>query len=109
MECYGNLFIGGIILTEGRKAAKTILLEQVKQESLDLLKTCGEYQRFHDCDIYVMSPENVGKFKSFDNQLSQYRKDTVKGKAYSIDRIVNLINPDKIAYQFDLTRAKEIC
>lgn len=94
-------------MVEGRKAEKTILLERVKQDSIDVLKTYGEYQRFHDCDIYVMSPEHIKTFKTFDGELSQYRKDTVKGKAYSIDKIVNLINPDKIAYQFDLTRAEK--
>lgn len=86
---------------KGHKEEKTLLLEKIKANTEDLLKKHGEYKEFHNSKIYIMSPDKVKIFNAMDEELSPYKKNTVKGKAYSIDKIVNLINPNQIAYQYE--------
>lgn len=110
MECYGKTLIEKEIkiLGERRKKKENIIaLENTKNEAFSLLKKYGEYQRFHESDIYIMQPDSLSFFTAIDDSLKEYKKNTVKGKAYCIDKIVNLINPDNPAFQYNFTIAEK--
>ena len=89
-------------------AEKTILLNDSKEKIFKLLNNWKVVEEFMGVKIYVFSPDYVEFFKSIDNDLSIYRNDKNKrGKAYSVNKIVNIINIDNVAYNYKFVKAEK--
>ena len=87
-------------------------MEEANSKIEDILKKYGKHQHFYKSDLYIMSPDTLSLFTQIEDSLSDFRnttngKKSVRKRAYSINKIVNLINPDNVAYQYDLTMAKK--
>lgn len=87
-------------------------MQNAKDKVEDILKTYGEHIEFQKSDIYIMSPDKAKLFIDIEDSLEEFRQGgagqkSVRKKAYSVNKIVNLINPNNPAYQYDLTIAKK--
>jgi len=89
-------------------ADKTILLNDSREKILKLLKDWRIVEEFMGVKIYIFTPEYIEFFQKIDNDLSIYRdSNTKRGKAYSIDKIVNILNIDKVAYNYKFVKAEK--
>lgn len=94
-------------MKKGSKGVTTIILEDTKKKVNDCLKNHGDYVRYHESDIYIMKPEKLILFDEIQEKLKAENKKITRGKAIGLNKIVNLINPNKPAYQYNFTTVEK--
>lgn len=94
-------------MKKGSKGITTIILEDAKEKVNDCLKNHGEYVRYRESDIYIMKPEKLLLFDEIQENLKAENKKITRGKAIGLNKIVNLINPNNPAYQYNFTTVEK--
>lgn len=89
--------------TENDKVELKKEFNAIKEITLDMLRNIGESITFHNAEIFVLPPYMVNEFSELDKKLEPCRKNSIRQKAYTINKIVNLLNPETPAYSYDLT------
>lgn len=83
---------------------KTVILENSKLKIKQMLVKI-EKVSICNADLYVVEKEFYDKLLEIDLELSEYKTETKRGSIYSIDKIVNIINPKNEAISYHLTVA----
>ncbi|PHR71096.1 MAG: hypothetical protein COA66_10265 [Arcobacter sp.] len=81
---------------------KTIILAQAKLEIISLLESI-DYIDFEKAKLYLIDEALYSKLIVIDEKLQEYKTDTRRGSVYDLNKIVNILNPNNIAFQFNLT------
>lgn len=79
----------GDILSNAKKEVQSIL------DRLELI-------RFVDADLYLIDREILSELMEIDDVLLPFKRDTKRCEIYSINKIVNILNPTYTAYYYIL-------
>lgn len=91
----------------GKKISdKQMALKEAKK-SIEILLSQKEPILFMDTELYLVSKFFYKTLIDIDATLIPYKTDSRRGKAYSIDKIVNILNPQSIAFKYHLTKANK--
>jgi hypothetical protein len=60
----------------------------------------------HECDaeLYICDLAIANEIEELDKILYPLRSETIRGKAYDINKLVNIINPNEPAYDFSIVK-----
>lgn len=89
------------------KVKKKEVLENTKTTINDILDNLEKLPDFEGAKIYVCELETAKKILQLDNELMPLRSESTRGKAYNINKIVNVINPYNPAYDFSMVRVEK--
>ena len=89
------------------KIKKKEVLDNAKTTINDILENIEKLPDFESAKIYVCDVETVEQILKLDSELLPLRTETTRGKAYNINKIVNIINPDTPAYDFSMVRVEK--
>ena len=89
------------------KIKKKEVLDNAKTTINDILENIEKLPDFESAKIYVCDVETVEQILKLDSDLLPLRTETTRGKAYNINKIVNIINPDTPAYDFSMVRVEK--
>lgn len=84
-----------------RKSKKDIVLD-VQQKITTILSTLQKYEC--DAELYVCDIDVAKQIQELDNLLFPLRSDTIRGRAYDVNKLINIINPDEPAYDFSVVK-----
>lgn len=84
-----------------RKSKKDIVLD-VQQKITTILSTLQKYEC--DAELYLCDINVAKQIQELDNLLFPLRSDTARGKAYDVNKLINIINPDEPAYDFSVVK-----
>lgn len=89
------------------KIKKKEVLENIKSSVDEILSTLERLEDFESAKIYICDIETSKKLLELDNDLLPLRSESIRGKAYNISKIVNIINPHAPAYDFSLVKVEK--
>ena len=58
--------------------------------------------KFVDAELYLINKDTLQELMQIDAVLLQYKKDTRRCEVYSIDKMVNILNPEFTAFKYVL-------
>lgn len=89
----------------GRKKSEiSVKLNEAKEKVENILATYGKLEEFHESKIYVMSGDKLKYFEQISESLDEKNTTSVRKKAYTLNQVVNLVNPNKTAFQYNYTK-----
>lgn len=94
-------------MVKGSKGIRTVIQEETKAEVDKCLSSYGKHYQFDKANIYVMQPIHESLFTQIQDDLNIRNQEIKRGKAVGLNKIVNIINPGKVAYQFNFTMAEK--
>lgn len=87
-----------------RKSKKDTITE-VQQKLSKIFASLTKYEC--EAELYVSDLDTANKIEELDSILFPLRSDTARGKAYDINKLVNIINPGEPAYDFSVVKVKK--
>ena len=84
-----------------RKSEKQEAYSDVKKQIDEIISTL-EVCTKADAELYTCDLRTACKIASLDAILYPFRDGSRRGSAYSVDKIINIINPGQPAYDFDV-------
>lgn len=83
------------------KLKKSDILNNAKKE-VQLILDKLESIKFVDAKLYLIDKDILNQLNEIDAILAPFKKDTKRCEIYSIDKIVNILNPKNTAYYYVL-------
>lgn len=85
---------------------QTLALKNAEEQINEILKKLTPIKLL-DGEVYIVDELFYKKLLDIELTLSEYKTDTRRGKAYSIESFIKIINPDTVAFKYHLTIASK--